>query len=120
MDNGNISSSRHAAPAFGITKFNFKTNQLQMQLYLMYSAAVKHEQLNEEERQKPFIYTKDINGNLYSPEWLTLNYKMMYQFSQLFKISAGVENLLDKMYRPYSSGIVAPGRNFILSLNLSF
>jgi hemoglobin/transferrin/lactoferrin receptor protein len=120
MDNGNISSSRHAAPAFGITKLNFKTNQLQMQLYLMYSAAVKHEQLNEEERQKPFIYTKDINGNLYSPEWFTLNYKMMYQFSPLFKISAGVENLLDKMYRPYSSGIVAPGRNFILSLNLSF
>jgi hemoglobin/transferrin/lactoferrin receptor protein len=120
MDNGNISSSRHAAPAFGITKLNFKTNQLQMQLYMMYSAAVKHEKLNEEERQKPFIYTKDMNGNLYSPEWFTLNYKLMYQFSPLFKISAGVENLLDKMYRPYSSGIVAPGRNFILSLNLSF
>jgi hypothetical protein len=120
MDNGNISSSRHAAPAFGITKLNFKTNQLQMQLYMMYSAAVKHEKLNEEERQKPFIYTKDKNGNSYSPEWFTLNYKLLYQFSPLFKISAGVENILDKMYRPYSSGVVAPGRNFILSLNLSF
>jgi hemoglobin/transferrin/lactoferrin receptor protein len=120
MDNGTVSSSRHAAPAFGLTKLNFKTNQLQMQFYVMYSAAVKHEQLNEEERQKPFIYAKDSNGNTFSPEWVTLNYKMMYQFSHLFKISAGVENLLDKMYRPYSSGIVAPGRNFILSLNLSF
>ena len=120
MDNGNISSSRHAAPAFGITKLNFKTNQLQMQLYMMYSAAVKHEKLNEEERQKPFIYTKDKNGNSYSPEWFTLNYKLLYQFSPLFKISAGVENILDKLYRPYSSGIVAPGRNFIFSLNLSF
>ncbi|MFT7154314.1 MAG: hemoglobin/transferrin/lactoferrin receptor protein, partial [Alteromonas macleodii] len=32
----------------------------------------------------------------------------------------GVENISDQRYRPYSSGIVAPGRNFILSLKARF
>jgi len=30
----------------------------------------------------------------------------------------GVENILDKRYRPYASGISAPGINFILALRL--
>jgi hemoglobin/transferrin/lactoferrin receptor protein len=33
-------------------------------------------------------------------------------------VNAGIENILDNRYRPYSSGIVAPGRNFIISLRL--
>ncbi len=40
----------------------------------------------------------------------------MYQLSDALAISAGIENLTDARYRPYSSGLVAPGRNFILSL----
>jgi hemoglobin/transferrin/lactoferrin receptor protein len=44
----------------------------------------------------------------------------MYQFTNHLSISAGVENLTDQRYRPYSSGIVAPGRNFILSLKATF
>jgi hemoglobin/transferrin/lactoferrin receptor protein len=32
-------------------------------------------------------------------------------------VFAGLENMLDKRYRPYSSGISAPGRNFVISLH---
>lgn len=120
MDNGDISRSRHAAPSFGITRLTYNTGKLNLQLYAMYSAGVDFENLNEEERQKRFIYAKDENGNPYSPSWYTVNFKALYQFHQNFSVSAGVENLTDQMYRPYSSGIVAPGRNFILSLRASF
>jgi hemoglobin/transferrin/lactoferrin receptor protein len=34
-------------------------------------------------------------------------------------VNTGVENILDYRYRPYSSGIVAPGRNFIVSFRVS-
>jgi hemoglobin/transferrin/lactoferrin receptor protein len=44
----------------------------------------------------------------------------MYQITDIFSVSGGVENLTDVRYRPYSSGITAPGRNFILSLKASF
>jgi hemoglobin/transferrin/lactoferrin receptor protein len=120
MDNGDISRSRHGAPAFGITRLTYQSNKLQMQIYAVYSAEVSYENLNEEERQKRFIYTNDENGNPYSPSWYTLNFKAMYQFHPNLTLSAGIENITDQRYRPYSSGLVAPGRNFILSLRANF
>ncbi len=120
MDNGAKSSSRHAAPAFGITKLTFSNKMVQLQFYAMYSAAVTYNNLNEEERQKQFIYTKDENGKPYSPSWMTLNFKSNVNVRDYLSIQAGVENLLDKRYRPYSSGLVAPGRNLVISLNLKF
>ena len=62
----------------------------------------------------------DDNGNPWSPAWYTLNYKVMYAISDHVTISSGLENITDQRYRPYSSGIVAPGRNFILSVRASF
>ncbi len=120
MDNGNISPSRHAAPAFGITRLSYQKDKLFMQLYAMYSAEVSYNNLNPEEQGKLVIYAKDANGNPYSPSWYTFNFKAMYQFHQNIAVSAGIENITDQRYRPYSSGLVAPGRNFILSLRANF
>lgn len=120
MDNGTVSRSRHAAPAFGITRLSYQRDKLFMQFYATYCAEVSYANLNEEERQKPVIYAKDVNGNPYSPSWYTLNFKMMYQLQQNLSLSAGLENMTDQRYRPYSSGLVAPGRNFILSLRANF
>ncbi|MGB4970532.1 MAG: TonB-dependent receptor [Saprospiraceae bacterium] len=120
LDNGDISRSRHAAPSFGITKLSYQKEKLFMQLNAMYSAAVSYANLNEEERQKPVLYAKDSNGDPYSPAWYTLNFKAMYQFHQHLSVSTGIENLTDQRYRPYSSGLVAPGRNFILSFKAQF
>jgi hemoglobin/transferrin/lactoferrin receptor protein len=120
MDNGTISRSRHAAPAFGVSRLTYQKEKLTMQIYATYSAGVSHENLNEEERQKPFIYAKDENDNPYSPSWYTLNFKAMYQFHSNLSFSAGLENITDQRYRPYSSGLVAAGRNFILSLKTNF
>jgi len=120
MDNGDVSRSRHAAPAFGVTRLSWQKDKVFLQLYAMYSAEVSHANLNEEERQKPFIYATDSNGNPYSPGWYTLNFKAMYQFHQNFTVTAGIENLTDQRYRPYSSGLVAPGRNFMISLRADF
>lgn len=119
MEDGNISRSRHAAPAFGITRLNYQYKDLIIQFYAHYSAEVTHQNLNEEEKQKPFIYAKDVNGNPYSPGWYTLNFKVMYQFHRSFTINLGLENITGQRYRPYSSGLVAAGRSFIISLRAS-
>lgn len=116
MDNGNISRSRHAAPSFGITRLNYQHKKVQAQVYASYCDEVTFAGLNEEERQKSFIYTKDGSGNPYSPGWFTLNVKCSYQILKRLSISAGLENITDQRYRPYSSGIAAGGRNLILSL----
>ncbi len=120
MDNGVKTPSRHAAPWYGVSRLTYVAHRFNMQLYVLYSGEVSHANLNEEERQKTVIYAKDENGNPYSPGWYTLNFKAMYYFEDNFSISGGVENLTDVRYRPYSSGMVAPGRNFVMSLRVIF
>jgi len=120
MDNGEVSRSRHAAPAFGLTRLTYTRKKLSLQFNAMYSAQVSNTNLNFEENQKTAIYAKDANGNLYSPSWFTLNLKAMYNLSDHFVISSGVENITDQRYRPYSSGLVAAGRNFIISIKAKF
>jgi hemoglobin/transferrin/lactoferrin receptor protein len=120
LDNGSSSPSRHAPPAFGTSSLVFTTGDLYIKLYAVYSGGKDFEELPEEEKGKTEIYAIDQDGNPYSPGWYTLNFKAMYQFAEHFSVSAGLENLTDQRYRPYSSGIVAPGRNLVLSLRATF
>jgi len=120
LDNGETSPSRHAAPWFGISRLSLITNGLNLQFYAQYSGEVSYENLSEEGRATDYIYAIDANGKPYSPSWYTLNVKALYPINEHFTLSAGLENLSDQRYRPYSSGIVAPGRNMILALSVKF
>jgi len=66
------------------------------------------------------MYALDNQGRPYSPGWYTLNIKGSYQISKTIELNLGMENLANIRYRPYSSGIVAPGRNFIIALRAGF
>ena len=120
LDDGSNSPLRHAAPWFGVSRLTFITEGLDLQFYTMYSGEVRYAHLSEEGRAMPYIFAIDKNGNPYSPGWFTLNLKVSCPVSDAFTISGGVENLTDKRYRPYSSGLVAAGRHVILSLRAKF
>lgn len=120
LDDGSKSRSRHAAPWFGVSRLTYSANNLSLQVSAEYSGEAKFEDLPFEEQAKTEIYARDANGKPYSPAWYTLNFNAMYRFAEQLSISAGLENLTDQRYRPYSSGIVAPGRNFILSFRANF
>lgn len=120
VDDGTISPSRHAAPAFGYTRFNFVKEKVQFQLTAQYSAQKDFEDLPQEEQAKTEIYAQDADGNPYSPSWYALHFKASYQMTEKVSIGAGVENITDRRYRPYSSGIVAAGRNLVLSVSAQF
>lgn len=120
LDDGTTSPSRHAAPFFGVSRLNYQANNLNLQFYTTYQGERKFEDMAQEEQGKDEIYAKDANGNNYSPSWYTLSIKAMYDLTEMFTVSAGIENLTDQRYRPYSSGISAPGRNFIFSMRYNF
>jgi len=109
---------RHAAPLFGSTHLILKTGGFDADLYTNYNGAKKFEKMAPSETEKPYLYASDENGNPWSPGWFTTNLKISYRFVNRVTVMAGVENILDHRYRPYSSGIVAAGRNFIVSLRL--
>ncbi len=120
LDDGTVSNSRHAAPWFGVSRITYEYDKLKLQLYAQYQGERTHDDLAEDEKGKDEIYAKDSNGETYAPSWYTLNLKGQYQLSKILMITAGMENLTDQRYRPYSSGVSGAGRNFILSLTAKF
>mgnify|MGYP005842617259 CR=1 FL=1 len=120
LDDATKAPLRHAGPWFGITRFTYKRNKLLLDFNAVYNGEISNANLAPTEQEKDYIYAEDANGNPYSPAWYTLNFKALYQVNEMFMISAGIENLTDQRYLPYSSGLVAPGRNFILSARINF
>jgi hemoglobin/transferrin/lactoferrin receptor protein len=88
--------------------------------FAQYQGRRDFEDLAVEERGKTEIYAKDVDGNNYAPAWYTLNVKAMYSVGRRFSVSAGLENITDQRYRPYSSGVSGAGRNFVLSGTVMF
>ena len=116
MDDGTKSASRHAAPFFGVSRLGYKVDDLQIIFYVDFQGEKSFEDLSVDEQSKDEIYAKDENGNNYSPAWATMNLKTFYEITDQISISAGLENIADVRYRPYSSGISGAGRNFFISL----
>ncbi len=110
---------RHAAPLFGTTHFTYRYKTLKFDFYLIYNGRMDFEDLAITERLNA-SYAKNELGQNYASSWYTLNLKAGYFINEYLGINIGVENLLDKMYRPYSSGLNAPGRNFIVALRGRF
>ncbi|HBH25034.1 MAG TPA: TonB-dependent receptor [Cytophagales bacterium] len=120
LDDGSASPSRHAAPLFGATRLTYQMDKLDLQLYANYQGTQKAGNLAVEERRKDEVYARDSSGNNYAPSWHTINIKAIYQINANFSVSAGIENITDQRYRPYSSGISGPGTNYIISLRGHF
>ncbi len=120
MDDGSLSTSRHAAPWFGVTRFSYTYRKLKLEVNAQYQGERAHEDLAVTEQGKSDIYAIDDNGNTYAPSWYTVNLKAMYQFHDNFTMSGGLENITDQRYRTYSSGLSGAGRNFVLSLIANF
>lgn len=110
---------RHAAPGFGSTHITYENIKFKWDFYVVYNAKMDYEDLALTERTN-FSYARDEKGLPFVPSWYTLNFKMAYYPKQSMAIALGLENILDKMYRPYASGINAPGRNFIASLRIKW
>ena len=102
---------RHAAPLFGTTTLQYQRNKLRADLEIRYNGGIAYEDLAPSEQNKPHIYSED--GSL---AWYTINLLASYQLNDYLAVNAGLENILDTFYWPYSSGIAAPGRNFVISL----
>lgn len=110
---------RHVAPNFGNSHFIWTTNNFTIDAFVNYNGELSFNQLAPSEVQKDYLYASDADGNPYSPSWYTLNIRTQYQLSNSTALTASLENITDQRYRAYSSGIAAPGRNFILSLKYS-
>lgn len=106
---------RHVTPLFGQTALTLRQDKLIAQFLIKYSGGIDFEDLAPSEQNKTHLYTTD--GAL---PWTTYNFNTSYQLNEHYSIGLNIENILDTHYRPYSSGISAPGFNATLSLRANF
>ena len=109
---------RHIPPFYGGLHFIAEKKGWKGDFYMLYNGEISNENLAPEEQSKKYMYETDDNGNPFSPDWYTLNLKVSARIAKIFTFQAGIENILDIRYRPYSSGIVSPGRNFYISFRI--
>lgn len=111
---------RHAPPFFGSTQLTWENKGWMIQLMLDHNSEISNADLAPSEKAKTAIYATDALGRPYAPAWYTLNLKTQYRFTEKTSIQLGWENITNQLYRPYSSGIVAPGTNIVASMRISF
>ena len=110
---------RHIAPNFGNTHLTWKSKKLKFDAFAEYNNELSFLDLAPSEAVKDYIYALDNDGNPYSPSWYTLNFRAQMQIFKSTTLTASLENITDQRYKTYSSGIAAPGRNFIIALSYS-
>jgi len=107
---------RHITPNFGGTSLTYLLKKGQLIAYANYNQAFSNSQFTINELEDSHLYAKDANGLAYTPAWAIFNIRFIYPITAKIKANIALENILDKRYRPYSSGITAPGRNFMFSI----
>lgn len=105
----------HVPPMYGRTGVLLQFRKLDVDIYTVYAG---------------WKYLKDYNPDsednlkyatpLGTPAWMTLNTRATYSFAANYSVQAAVENIFDVRYRPFASGISAPGRQLIVTLRARF
>ncbi len=100
----------HIPPLFGRTSLTYRKSRFFIDTYLVYQGWKDIEDFSP--------YGEDNEGEAMEygfPSWWTFNMKAGFEVLNYFDLLVAVENIFDQFYKPYASGISAPGRNFIFT-----
>ncbi|MGI6342187.1 MAG: TonB-dependent receptor plug domain-containing protein [Bacteroidales bacterium] len=101
----------HIPPMFGKTSLKYIHKYITAEVYAVYNFAKPLSEYSVSGEDNPVYATEDG-----TPAWFTLNAKVDFRISKNLNVLLGVENILDKHYRYFASGISAPGRNIFATL----
>ena len=105
----------HIPPLHGRAGLRYHNSRLNIEIFALFNGKKPIDQYSP---------TGEDN-ELYAPPggmpgWLTLNLRAGCRLHQHFQLQAGVDNLLDRQYRNFASGINAPGRNVWITLRVNW
>lgn len=100
----------HIPPLFGRTSLTYRKSRFFVDTYVAYHGWKDIEDFS------PYGEDNDGEAMAYGfPSWWTANIKAGVQAGSHLSFMLAIENLFDQFYKPWASGISAPGRNFILT-----
>ncbi|MBN4062087.1 TonB-dependent receptor [Bacteroidales bacterium AH-315-I05] len=104
----------HIPPVFGKSSINYQTDDFFVSFYAYYNGKKPIEEYSPSGVDNEEEATSD--GTL---AWYTLNASVMYSITDKVKIQLALENISDKHYKPFASGLSGAGRNLVIKLKVA-
>ena len=111
LEDGTSQPSAHIPPFFGLMSLSYNQTKWNARFDLRYNGAKKIENYAPNSSDNPELATPE--GSL---SWATVNLYFDYKLRDEISLSFGLENIFNKYYRTFSSGVSASGRNLSLRL----
>ena len=111
-------------PFFGASSLNFSNAKWNLRAEWNFNSAKRpvNFSLGGEDglEETPFLgdFGSDLLNYAGSPAWHVFNLRGSHQFSQKTVLNFELHNILDVHYRPFASGLSAPGRSLNLGLKV--
>lgn len=105
----------HIPPMYGRSCLQYQQKKFQAELFVLFNGWKKVKDYNMLGEDNFGSATKDG-----TPAWSTLNLRIGYQATKGLQLQAGCENIFDKHYRYFASGVSAPGRNIFITIRGNF
>lgn len=104
----------HVAPVFGRTSFFVKYGRFRGELFALYNGVKDSSNYNLRGEDNQVYSADPVRG--YTPAWATANLRTSFHINKIATVQFAIENIFDKYYRVFASGLSAPGRNFVITL----
>jgi hemoglobin/transferrin/lactoferrin receptor protein len=103
----------HIPPVFGRTSVLYQNKKLSAMLYAEYNGWKRLKDFSSLGEDNDAEATKDG-----FPSWYTLNLNTSYKINKTVELHFAVENIFDRLYKTFASGVAAGGRNFVVSVRV--
>jgi hemoglobin/transferrin/lactoferrin receptor protein len=105
----------HIPPVIGITSISYQRNLFYTAFLVQYNGwkNLSHYSVEGEDNAQ-YATSKG------TPFWFTINWRGSYSVTKKIQLQFAIENILDRNYRTFASGISAPGRNFVVGGRVSW
>ncbi len=105
----------HIPPLHGMVSAGYQTDRIRLQTNILFNGrkGIEEYAIGSSDNEDKATPTGSLG-------WSTVNFYSSWAVLKSLKLTFNVENVLDTNYRTFSSGVNAPGRNFILGLSKTF
>lgn len=104
----------HIPPVYGRLGIQATKNKWNGEFYWLFNGRKDSSQYNLKGEDNQLYSADPVRG--FTPGWSTLNLRITLKINYLISAQVAMENILDKYYRTFASGMGAPGRNLVISL----
>ncbi len=104
----------HIPPTFGRTGLYMNKEKFTLSIFVLYNGSKDSADYNLRGEDNHQYSADKIHG--FTPFWITYNFQTSYKLDTQITIHFSLENITDRFYRTFSSGISAAGRNAVFAL----